>query len=89
MAECHYVVVDGERYSVPDGAADAVSQEILAAVHAGGAYVSLGRPGIGYTDVLVTSTTPVRIEHVTSRDASLMSADATDHTDDIDPSWWL
>lgn len=89
MVVRHYVVVDGERYFVPDSAGvQAVRDELLQAVRGGGAYVSLGRSGFGYTDVLVTALTPVRIEHVSSDDAA-DRADAAYDPEDVDPSWWL
>lgn len=86
MAFNHYVVVDGERYAVPsDGGLDAVMRELLDAVRSGGAYVSLGRGVVGYTEVLVTAATRVRIEHLTVVEEP---AGVNEPMDDSDPFWW-
>lgn len=67
----HYVIIDGERFFVADDRAmDAVRAELLAAVHAGGAFVALGGHSAGYTEVLVTGSSVVRIEHVTVEPAA-------------------
>ena len=85
----HYVVIDGERYLVPDdGGIDAVRDEVLRAVHAGGAYVALGRTGVGYTEVLVTALTPIRIEHF-AEEQDPQPADTDDDVAATDPGWWL
>jgi hypothetical protein len=82
----HYVVIDGERYAVPDdGGLDAVMREILDAVRSGGAYVSLGRGAIGYSEVLVTPMTQVRIEHLTEVDIPAADEEPVDNSD---PYWW-
>ena len=87
MAFNHYVVVDGDRYALPgDGGMDAVKRELLEAVRSGGAYVSLGREGIGYTEVLVTGATQIRIEHVVVVETP---ADEEDQNDPADPYWFL
>ena len=65
MALHHYVIIDGERYFLPDESSmSAVREEALRAVHSGGAYLALGRPGGGYIEVMVTAMTPVRFEYV-------------------------
>ena len=84
----HYVVIDSERYFVTDdGGIDAVRQELLNAVQAGGAYVALARAGVGYTEVLVTATTQVRIEHIATEDS--LPAGTGERADEVDPGWWL
>ncbi len=90
MVLCHYVVVDGERYFVPESTGiEAVSDELLQAVHSGGAYVSLGVSDAGYTDVLVTSSTPIRIEHVSSDDDDDPTCEEPGTREEVDPGWWL
>ncbi|HEX5728420.1 hypothetical protein [Microbacterium sp.] len=88
MIFSHYVVIDGERYFVPgEHGIDALRQEILDAVQAGGAYVALARAGVGYTEVLVTATTPVRIEHIAAEPSPTMATG--EYADDVDPGWWV
>jgi hypothetical protein len=88
MAFNHYVVIDDERYAVPgDDGIDAVRRELLDAVRAGGAYVSLGREGIGYSEVLVTGRTRVRIDHLIAADEP---ADGEGDSRELDdPYWWM
>ncbi|MFB2596662.1 hypothetical protein ACEXQE_02615 [Herbiconiux sp. P17] len=57
--------VSGERYILHDDPdAEACRAEIVAAVHAGGAFVHLLRHNGDNVDVLVTSHTPISMEHL-------------------------
>lgn len=64
MAIHHDVVIDGNTYRLfEDAGLELVKKDLLEAARSGGGFVTMSRGATESLEVLITASTPIRIEH--------------------------
>ena len=87
----HHIEVGDESFLISDRDVDGLKIEVLAAVHAGGAFVALASNGAERIEMLITPSTRVRWQHVVATEdiASPEPADREWADDAGLAEWWL
>jgi hypothetical protein len=92
VPEAHFLVIDNQYYAVSDEGLRETQQTVLRAAREGGAFVRLGPDG-QHVDVLVTPSTPVRVEHAIVADEprpdDRPAETAGSGQADVDVEWWV
>jgi hypothetical protein len=92
MAIHHDVVIDGTMYCLfEDAGVERVKKDVLDAARSGGGFVTVRRGAASSVEVMVTASTPIRIEHTSSdepRGGEPPAARPTGFGSD-DADWWF
>ncbi|SFI21700.1 hypothetical protein FVP74_07365 [Microbacterium saccharophilum] len=92
MITSHFIVIDNEHFPLAEGEEEEVRERIVAAVRAGGDFVTLRHDPRRVVEVLVTAATPVHIDHIVRDDIDARARDADDAEGRLmgeDLQWWL
>lgn len=92
MAIHHDVVIDGKMYCLfEDAGGERLKKDVLEAARSGGGFVTVRRSAASSVEVMITASTPIRIEHTSSADAQTGAPHTGEPTgfrpDDAD--WWF